>query len=101
MSTPYALDSVGVPLGDEGKRLSHLFGMPYLILGESICIDPGLLLVLALFAPLEVAFLETPIDTDGHVVRNLKGRDTALADEARTQVYCKLDSHQWRCRRPP
>jgi hypothetical protein len=39
---------------------------------ESVSIHPGLQLVRGLWAPLEVALLETPVDTDGKVVRDLK-----------------------------
>jgi hypothetical protein len=41
--------------------------------GESVSFDAGLLLGLGLFTPLEVALLETPVDTDGQVVRDTSG----------------------------
>jgi len=42
-------------------------------LGESVSLDPGLQLGRGLGAPLEVAFLEAPVDTDGQVVRDVTG----------------------------
>jgi len=41
-------------------------------LGESISLDSGLLLGRGLLAPLKVALLETPVDANGQVVRDLK-----------------------------
>jgi len=67
------------PLGksdfeDEKKRyLFHLL----LHLGESVSVDPGLQLGHGLIAPLEAAFLEAPVDTDGQVVRDLKKYDVS------------------------
>jgi hypothetical protein len=42
------------------------------VLGESVSIHTGLQLVRGLWAPLEVALLEAPVNTDGKVVRDLK-----------------------------
>jgi len=44
-------------------------------LGESVSFDPGLQLVHGLIAPLEVAFLEASVNTDGHAVRDLEKYD--------------------------
>lgn len=40
--------------------------------GEGIYVAPGLLLFRALLAPLDVALLETTVDTDHQVVRDLR-----------------------------
>jgi len=42
------------------------------VLGESVSLNSGLQLGRGLLAPLKVALLETPVDTDGEVVRDLK-----------------------------
>jgi hypothetical protein len=54
-----------------GRWLSHLLCTSRLF-GECVSIYPGLLLCLGLFTPLEVALLETPVDANGQVVRDLK-----------------------------
>jgi len=59
-----------------GKTISHLLSISW----ESISLDPGLLLGRGLLTPLEVALLETPVDTDGHVVRDTGGEGNNLLD---------------------
>jgi len=57
----------------DGKTSFHdLLGI-WCLLREGVSIDPGLLLGLGLVTPLEVALLETPINTDGKVVRDTSG----------------------------
>jgi len=55
--------------------LFHLLKIWSVDLGESVSIDPGLQLGHGLIAPLEAAFLEAPVNTDGHVVRELEKND--------------------------
>jgi len=43
-------------------------------LRESISLNSGLQLGRGLLAPLKVALLETPVDTNGEVVRDLKDK---------------------------
>lgn len=56
-------------IGDGEMYPSHL-------LGESVTSDPGLQLGRGLVTPLEVALLKAPVDTDGHVVRDLEENRT-------------------------
>jgi len=64
-------------VGEQGKYLSNLLGV-ISGLGESVSINPWLLLDLVLFTPLEVALLETPVNTDGKVVRDLKEKHNVI-----------------------
>jgi hypothetical protein len=58
--------------GNGGVLISSVFW-------ESVSIHPGLQLVRGLWAPLEVALLEAPVDTDGKVVRDLKEKCDVIA----------------------
>ena len=80
--------------GNGGVLISSVFR-------ESVSIHPGLQLVRGLWAPLEVALLETPVDADGKVVRDLKEKYGVISREARLQLRREWDLHQWQYRRLP
>lgn len=60
-------------VGNEGEKASVSSCLSVTFLRESVSVNPGLLLCRGLWAPLDVAPLETAVDADRKVVRDASG----------------------------